>query len=97
LEWVAPALYGWDLLSDRAGGRYRCRTAESSHSWLSIGGRQIGQPSEFAKIARCSPGAAPGLGTAPLDARPAGAIDHRGRPFLLVLKQPDLGSALVSS
>ena len=46
LEWVAPALYAFSILllglvlmvGTGAG------TAESSHSWLSIGGHQIGQP-----------------------------------------------------
>ena len=53
LEWIAPALYAFSLfllcivlvVGTGAG------TAESSHSWLSIGGHQIGQPSEFAKVA----------------------------------------------
>ena len=53
LEWVAPALYAFSILllglvllvGTGAG------TAESSHSWLSIGGHQIGQPSELAKVA----------------------------------------------
>ena len=53
LEWLAPALYAFALLllvivlavGTGAG------TAQSSHSWLSIGGHQIGQPSEFAKVA----------------------------------------------
>ena len=34
-----------------AGGRHGAGTAQSSHSWLSIGGHQIGQPSELAKVA----------------------------------------------
>ena len=53
LEWLAPALYGFSLallglvlvVGTGAG------TAESSHSWLSVGGHQIGQPSELAKVA----------------------------------------------
>ncbi|HKP49217.1 MAG TPA: FtsW/RodA/SpoVE family cell cycle protein, partial [Gemmatimonadales bacterium] len=53
LEWISPALYAFSILlllvvlavGTGAG------TAESSHSWLSIGGHQIGQPSELAKVA----------------------------------------------
>ena len=53
LEWLAPALYGFSLallglvlvVGTGAG------TAQSSHSWLSVGGHQIGQPSELAKVA----------------------------------------------
>ncbi len=100
LEWMAPALYGVGILlllvvlavGTGAG------TAESSHSWLSIGGRQIGQPSEFAKVA-----------TVLMLARHLSTLREPpwslrdlikpglivGIPFLLVLKQPDLGSALV--
>jgi rod shape determining protein RodA len=82
LEWLAPALYGFSLVllgvvlvvGTGAG------TAQSSHSWLSIGGHQIGQPSELAKVATVLM-LAPGLIV--------------GVPFLLVLKQPDLGSAIV--
>jgi rod shape determining protein RodA len=100
LEWLAPALYLFSLLllgivlvvGTGAG------TAESSHSWLSIGGHQIGQPSELAKVA-----------TVLMLARflsgrkepPRSLMDLIapslivGVPCLLVLKQPDLGSALV--
>ena len=47
-----PVLYGfslscWVVLLVGTGAG----TAESSHSWLSIGGHQIGQPSELAKVA----------------------------------------------
>jgi cell division protein FtsW (lipid II flippase) len=53
LEWLSPALYAFSILllvlvlmvGTGAG------TAEGSHSWLSIGGHQIGQPSELAKVA----------------------------------------------
>ena len=100
LEWAAPFLYGFGILlllvvlavGTGAG------TAESSHSWLSIGGHQIGQPSEFAKIATVLMLARylSGLREAPRSLRDLvvpGVIV--GVPFLLVLKQPDLGSALV--
>ncbi len=100
LEWIAPALYGFGILllvivlavGTGAG------TAESSHSWLSIGGQRIGQPSEFAKIATVLMLARhlSGLREPPRSLRDLivpGLIV--GVPFLLVLKQPDLGSALV--
>jgi rod shape determining protein RodA len=100
LEWLAPALYGFSLfllilvlLVGTGAG-----TASSSHSWLSIGGHQIGQPSELAKVAtvlmlarylsgRREPPRSLG------DLLVPGLIV--GTPFLLVLKQPDLGSAIV--
>src|SRR5689334_13799308 len=100
LEWLALPLYGFALLllvlvlaiGTGAG------TAASSHSWLAIGGHQIGQPAELAKVAtvlmlarylssRREPP------RALRDLAGPGAIV--GVPFLLVLKQPDLGSALV--
>jgi rod shape determining protein RodA len=100
LEWLAPALYGFSLfllvlvlLVGTGAG-----TAASSNSWLSIGGHQIGQPSELAKVAtvlmlarylsgRREPPRSLG------DLLVPGLIV--GAPFLLVLKQPDLGSAIV--
>jgi len=100
LEWLAPGLYALGIillivvLAVGTGGT----TAEGSHSWLSIGGRKVGQPSEFAKLATVLM-LARYLSTvreAPRSLRDLlipGAIV--GVPFLLVLKQPDLGSALV--
>ena len=100
LEWMAPALYTFSLLllgivlvvGTGAG------TAESSHSWLSIGGHQIGQPSELAKVATVlmlarwlSGRKEPPRGLRDL----IGPSLIVGVPCLLVLKQPDLGSALV--
>jgi rod shape determining protein RodA len=100
LEWVAPALYTFSLLllcivlfvGTGAG------TAESSHSWLSIGGHKIGQPSELAKVATVlmlarwlSGRKEPPRGLKDL----IGPSLIVGVPCLLVLKQPDLGSALV--
>jgi rod shape determining protein RodA len=73
-------------------------TAASSKSWLMIGGHKIGQPSEIAKLAvvlmlarhlssrRESPETVS-------ECVPAALI--AGFPALLVLLQPDLGSALV--
>jgi rod shape determining protein RodA len=100
LEWVAPALYAFSILllglvlmvGTGAG------TAESSHSWLSIGGHQIGQPSELAKVATVlmlarflSSRKEPPRGLRDL----IGPALIVGVPFLMVLRQPDLGSALV--
>ena len=100
LEWVAPALYAFSLLllgivllvGTGAG------TAESSHSWLSVGGHQIGQPSELAKVATVLMLARflSGRKEAPRSLRDLIAPSLIvGVPCLLVLKQPDLGSALV--
>ncbi len=100
LEWSAPLLYGLGLalllvtlLVGTGAG-----TAASSKSWLAIGGVRIGQPVELAK-----------LGTVLLLARYLSGLRHApatlrdlvtpgviaGVPFLLVLRQPDLGSAMV--
>jgi rod shape determining protein RodA len=100
LEWVAPALYAFSVLllgivlvvGTGAG------TAESSHSWLSIGGHQIGQPSELAKVATVLMLARflSSRKEAPRSLRDLiGPALIVGVPFLMVLKQPDLGSALV--
>ena len=100
LEWLAPALYGVSLallglvlvVGTGAG------TAQSSHSWLSIGDHQIGQPSELAKVATVLMLARhlSGRREPPRSLRdlltPGVLV---GLPFLLVLKQPDLGSAIV--
>jgi rod shape determining protein RodA len=100
LEWVAPALYalsilllGVVLLVGTGAG-----TAESSHSWLSVGGHQIGQPSELAKVATVlmlarflSSRKEPPRSLKDL----IGPALIVGVPCLMVLKQPDLGSALV--
>ena len=100
LEWLAPALYGVSLfllvlvlLVGTGAG-----TASSSNSWLSIGGHQIGQPSELAKVATVLMLARylSGRREPPRSLRDLlapGLIV--GIPFLLVLKQPDLGSAIV--
>jgi rod shape determining protein RodA len=100
LEWLAPALYAFSLallcivlvVGTGAG------TAQSSHSWLSVGGHQIGQPSELAKVATVL------MLARYLSSRREPPRSFRdllvpglivGAPFLLVLKQPDLGSAIV--
>ena len=100
LEWLAPALYAFSVLllglvlviGTGAG------TAESSHSWLSIGGHQIGQPSELAKVATVLMLARflSSRKEAPRSLKDLiGPALIVGVPFLMVLKQPDLGSALV--
>ena len=73
-------------------------TAASTKSWLSIGGVQLGQPSEFAKIAvvlmlarvlsgeRKAPTSLLGLW------KPAAIVLL---PWLLIMAQPDLGTAIV--
>jgi rod shape determining protein RodA len=100
LEWGAPGIYALGLLllvltllvGTGAG------SAASSKSWLQIGGVRVGQPVELAKIA-----------TILLLARYLSSLreppDSLRRlfvpgmiaaiPFLLVLRQPDLGSAIV--
>ena len=100
LEWVAPALYvcsllllGIVLLVGTGAG-----TAESSHSWLSVGGHQIGQPSELAKVATVLMLARflSGRKEPPRSLRDLIAPTLIvGIPCVLVLRQPDLGSALV--
>ena len=96
----APALYAFSLLLlvRRLVVGTGAGTAESSHSWLSIGGHQIGQPSELAKVATVLMMARylSGRQEPPRGLRDLiGPGADRGVPFLLVLRQPDLGSALV--
>ncbi len=100
LEWAAPFVYGiaLALLAVTLAVGTGQGTAASTRSWLSIGGYQVGQPAELAKIAvvlmmarylsnrREAPASLRELIVPCLLA---------GVPFLLVLKQPDLGSALV--
>ncbi|MGH7702408.1 MAG: FtsW/RodA/SpoVE family cell cycle protein, partial [Gemmatimonadales bacterium] len=100
LEWSAPVVYGLSLLLlavtlvvGKGAG-----TAASSKSWILVAGHPIGQPAELAKIAvvlmlarhlsgrRDPPHSLRDLVVPCLLA---------GVPFLLVVKQPDLGSALV--
>jgi rod shape determining protein RodA len=100
LEWVAPALYAFSILLlgivlvvGTGGG-----TAEGSRSWLSIGGHQIGQPSELAKVATVLMLARflSSRKEAPRSLKDLiGPALIVGVPFLMVLRQPDLGSALV--
>ncbi len=99
-EWIAPVLYGVAiillvlvLIAGTGAG-----TAAGTKSWLTIGGVRLGQPAEFAKLAvvfmlarylvgvRVPPDTLRDVVTPCLIA---------GVPFLLVLRQPDLGSAMV--
>lgn len=100
LEWAAPWVYAFALILlmvtlviGTGQG-----TAASSKSWISIGGHQVGQPAELAKIAVVL------MLARYLSSRREAPASMRdlvlpcliaGVPFLLVLKQPDLGSALV--
>jgi rod shape determining protein RodA len=100
LEWSAPFVYGFALILlviTLAVGTGQ-GTAASTRSWLSIGGHQIGQPAELAKIAVVLMMARylSGRREAPASLRELIVpCLLAGVPFLLVLKQPDLGSALV--
>ncbi len=100
LEWLAPWAYGLGIalllitlvIGTGAG------SAAGSKSWLQVGGIRIGQPAELAKLAtvlflahylssRREPPATLRALVVP------GLI--AGIPLLLVLAQPDLGSAIV--
>jgi len=100
LEWATPYVYGiavflllLTLFIGTGAG-----TAAGSKSWIAIGGHRFGQPAELAKLAvilmlarwlatlRQPP-------TMLRDLIVPGLI--AGVPGLLVLKQPDLGSAIV--
>ena len=100
LEWAAPILYalGLVLLLATLFVGTGSGTAASSKSWLAIGGHKIGQPVELAK-----------LGTILLLARYLSSLRDpphtlrtllvpcviAGAPLVLVMGQPDLGSAIV--
>lgn len=100
LEWLAPAAYIFAillLLVTLAIGTGQ-GTAAGTRSWLSIGGHQVGQPAELAKLAVILMLARylSGLREAPRNLRELIApCLIAGVPFLLVLRQPDLGSAIV--
>ena len=100
LEWAAlPAyLVGCSLLvlvliiGEGAG------TAESMKGWLAIGGRRLGQPSEFAKIAVAMM-LARVLSSTKVAPKTLADLIKPGIvvliPWLLVMAQPDLGTSLV--
>lgn len=102
LEWIAPWAYGLGLglllltvVGFGSGGE---GSAASTSSWLTIGGVRLGQPVELAKIAtilmlarwftarREPPTSLRGL---------IPPVTIAAVPALLVLAQPDLGSAIV--
>lgn len=100
LEWATPFAYAIAVLlllltlvvGTGAG------TAAGSKSWLTIGGHRFGQPAELAKLAVILMLARwlAGLREAPStlgDLIPPAAI--AALPCLLVLQQPDLGSAII--
>ena len=100
LEWATPFVYAIalfllvvTLLFGTGAG-----TAAGTKSWLSLAGHRVGQPAELAKLAvilMLSRWLA-GLREPPATLRDLiipGAI--AGLPCFLVLKQPDLGSAIV--
>jgi rod shape determining protein RodA len=100
IEWAAPWIYGfgivlllWTLVAGTGAG-----TAAGTKSWLSIGGMRLGQPVEVAKLAtilllaRHLSGLRQPARTL-RDLVVPGAI--AGLPFVLVMAQPDLGSAIV--
>ena len=100
LEWAAlPAyLVGCGLLvlvliiGEGAG------TAESMKGWIAIGGRRIGQPSEFAKIAVAMM-LARVLSSTKMAPKSLSDLIKPGIvvliPWMLVMLQPDLGTSLV--
>lgn len=100
LEWAAPPLYlfGLFLLMLTLVIGTGAGTAAGTKSWIAIGGVRLGQPVELAKLATILMLARwlAARREAPQTLRdmiPACLI--AGAPFLLVLKQPDLGSAIV--
>jgi rod shape determining protein RodA len=100
LEWLAPGIYALGLallvlvlLVGTGAG-----SAAGSKSWLAVGGVRLGQPVELAKLATILLMARylSSLREAPQTLRhlviPCLLV---GAPFLLVMMQPDLGSAIV--
>ena len=100
LEWAAPGIYALGLallvlvlLVGTGAG-----SAAGSKSWLAVGGVRLGQPVELAKLATILLLARylSSLREAPQTLRhlviPCLLV---GVPFLLVMMQPDLGSAIV--
>jgi rod shape determining protein RodA len=100
LEWIAPAVYAagivallLTLLFGTGGG-----TAASTRSWLALGSVRIGQPAELAKLTTVLMLARylGGQRAAPRTLRELIVpCLIAGFPAMLVLRQPDLGSALV--
>ena len=100
LEWITPYVYAVSVflllltlfIGTGAG------TAASSKSWLAIGGVRVGQPAELAKLAVILM-----LARWLAERREPPRLLREllvpcviaGVPFLLVVRQPDLGSAIV--
>src|SRR5256885_14072388 len=100
LEWATPFAYAiacfllFLLLFIGMGAG----TAAGTKSWIAIGGHRFGQPAELAKLAVVLMLARwlAGLREPPPTLRgPIPPAVIAGLPCLLVLKQPDLGSAIV--
>ncbi|HEX4560223.1 MAG TPA: rod shape-determining protein RodA [Gemmatimonadales bacterium] len=100
LEWATPYVYGigsfilmLTLVIGRGAG-----TAASEKSWIAIGGVRLGQPAELAKLAVVLM-----LARWLAEQKEPPATLRKlvvpclilGLPFLLVVLQPDLGSAIV--
>jgi rod shape determining protein RodA len=100
LEWAAlPAyLIGCSVLALTLIFGTGAGTAESMKGWIAIGGRRLGQPSEFAKIAVAMMLARVLAST---KVAPKSLVDLIKPgivvliPWLLVMAQPDLGTSLV--
>lgn len=100
LEWAAPGIYalGVILLVATLVVGTGAGSAASSKSWLAIGGYRIGQPVELAKLATILLLARylSSLRDPPQTLRELLAPGFiAGVPILLVMAQPDLGSAIV--
>ena len=100
LEWAAlPAyLVGCTLLVVTLIIGEGAGTAESMKGWIAIGGRRLGQPSEFAKIAVAMM-LARVLSSTKVAPRTLAELVKPGIvvliPWVLVMLQPDLGTSLV--
>lgn len=101
LEWVAVPGYVLSivlLLALKLGLGSGAGTAGSTESWLTIGGRRIGQPSELAKIATVFMLAKVLAGRRDTAAtlfdllKPMAVI---AVPWVLIMAQPDLGTGMV--
>ena len=100
LEWAAlPAyLVGCTLLVVTLIIGEGAGTAESMKGWIAIGGRRLGQPSEFAKIAVAMM-LARVLSSTKVAPKTLAELVKPGIvvliPWVLVMLQPDLGTSLV--
>lgn len=101
LDWAAPWVYGLGLfllLLTIVGFGSGGGTGAGTSSWLTIAGKRVGQPVELAKLATILMLARwlSGRREVPTTLRGLVApISIALVPALLVLKQPDLGSAMV--